>query len=227
VEGCDAIVSVRDLTIQHRMEEALGRSLLEKETLLREVHHRVKNNLQIISSLLTLQSRTLEEGKGRDALSDAVNRVRSLAYVHQLLYGTEHLSRVDVADYARALGGFLVGALEPSARLELDVHRVEVPIDTAVPCGLLLNELLTNALKHGREADGTVRLRVEIRPESDAFLVVVSDHGPGFPENPGSNGSLGMQLVRNLGRQLRATVALTSEGGAVARVRVPLASPPH
>ncbi len=215
-----AIVAVRDLTERRRMEEALTASLHEKETLLREVHHRVKNNLQIVSSLLTMQAQGAEGGV-RGALEDAVTRVRSMAYVHQQLYGTDHFSSVDLGDYARTLARSLVTS--PDVRLAFDLDAVEVPIDVAIPCGLLLNELLTNALKHGRSADGTCSVTVRVRSEGALFVLAVSDEGPGLPPGAaeGRSGSLGMQLVRTLTRQVRGRVEMNSQGGASVSLRIP------
>jgi PAS domain S-box-containing protein len=121
-----AILAVRDLTERHRMEAALTRSLREKDTLLREVHHRVKNNLQIVSSLLTLQADGMEPSAARDALAETVMRVRSMSYVHQQLYGTEDVVGVDVGAYARTLVTALQGSLDPRARVDFTLGTVAV-----------------------------------------------------------------------------------------------------
>jgi two-component sensor histidine kinase len=220
-----AILSVRDLTERQRMEEALTRSLHEKDTLLREVHHRVKNNLQIVSSLLTMQAQNLGDGPAAGALTEAVHRVRSMAFVHRQLYGTDHLARVDLGAYAQALGQSLVSSLDPAATVAFAVEPVEVAVDTAVPCGLVLNELLTNALKHGRSPDGSCHLRVEVRGDGDGFVLSVGDRGPGFAPRSAAPTSLGMQLIRTLGRQVRGKVEMVNEGGAVVRIRVPFDQP--
>jgi PAS domain S-box-containing protein len=220
------ILAVRDLTERHRMESALQRSLREKDTLLREVHHRVKNNLQIVSSLLTLQSDGMERGPARDALDETVLRVRSMAYVHQQLYGTENVDGVDFGAYARTLATALQGSLDPRARLAFAVEPVEVAIDVAVPCGLILNELLTNALKHGRSADGTCTLHVDVAPADADLVLVVRDAGPGMPDTARSSTSLGMQLVRSLTRQLRGRIDFLNDGGSRVTLRVPLPAKP-
>jgi PAS domain S-box-containing protein len=220
-----AIVAVRDLTERYAMEAALTRSLREKDTLLREVHHRVKNNLQIVSSLLTLQAEGLQDGTARAALGDTVFRVRSMSYVHQQLYGTDHLDAVDLGDYARTLCVALQGSLDPRATLSFDLHRVEIAIDDAVPCGLILNELITNALKHGRSPDGACRLAVSVRPEGDDVVVVVADQGPGLQTAAPAPSSLGMQLVRSLTRQLRGRLEYAAESGTRATLRVPARRP--
>jgi PAS domain S-box-containing protein len=217
-----AILAVRDLTERHRMEAALTQSLREKETLLREVHHRVKNNLQIVSSLLTLQGETLADARAREAIVEMVDRVRSMSLVHQQLYGSENLYGVDLGDYALTLGRHLKSSLAPDATLSFATERVEVAIDVAVPCGLILNELVTNALKHGRAADGRCAISVVVRASNDTFSLVVADEGPGFSETPTNATSLGMQLIRSLARQLRGALEFASEGGARVSITVPI-----
>ncbi len=218
-----AILSVRDLTERRRMEAALTTSLREKETLLREVHHRVKNNLQIVSSLLALQSANVEGTAAQAALEETVHRVRSMALVHQQLYDTANLSSIDFGDYARTLTTLLLSSLDPSTELTIEADKVEVSVEQAVPCGLILNELVTNALKHGRSVDGRCRLRLAVRAAGNGFSMSIADSGPGFPSEPAQASSLGVQLVRALVRQLRARSVIESDGGARVTVHVPLA----
>jgi two-component sensor histidine kinase len=226
-----AILAVRDLTERHRMEEALARSLREKETLLREVHHRVKNNLQIVSSLLTLQAEGLEQGTARDALTSSVYRVRSMSYVHQQLHNTDDPDSVELSAYARTLCTSLQSSLDPSAELAFALERVEVSIDQAIPVGLVLNELITNALKHGRSPDGRCRLFVEVRPHEGGAFVAITDDGPGFVP-PRASSSLGMQLVRTLSRQVRGKLDIAKggttrpDGGVLSGARTTLWMPP-
>ena len=218
-----AILAVRDLSERHAMEAAITRSLREKETLLKEVHHRVKNNLQIVSSLLTLQSETVADPTAQGALREMVLRVRSMSLVHQQLYGTEHLERIDFGDYACALGRFLHGSLEPAANFQYETERVEITVDTAVPCGLILNELVTNALKHGRSKDGTVTVRIGVQAFPEHFVMTVADKGRGLMgTSPPTSATLGFDLVRTLTRQIRARMDIAHEGGAVFRMHVPL-----
>ncbi len=207
------IVAVRDLTERHRIEQALTRSLEEQRTLLSEVHHRVKNNLQIVSSLLALQSRGLPDGAPRDALRDLENRVRAMALVHEQIYATPSLSRVNLGAYARALVQHLQSLLDPRASLQLAADAVEVAVDQAVPCGLLLNELVTNALKHGRSADGRCAITVSIAARDGGVALSVADAGPGIGPSAPRPGSLGFALVRSLTRQLRATLSVQGEAG--------------
>jgi two-component sensor histidine kinase len=215
-----AILAVRDLTERRRMEEALKRSVEEKETLLREVHHRVKNNLQIVSSLVALQAERLAPGPPREALSQMVFRVLSMAKVHQQLYGTEHFERVDLGGYARSLAESLQSSLAPDSLLVCDTEPVEATIDVAVPAGLILNELLTNAFKHGRIED-RCEAHVSLHAAGDGFVLAVRDRGPGFDAQRQRGGSLGMLLLRQLSRQLRAQLEFRSELGTEVFLRVP------
>ncbi len=145
-----AIIAVRDLTERHRMEAAVAQSLREKETLLKEIHHRVKNNLQIISSLFMLQVEQMPSPEARQLLEERVQRVRSMALIHQQIYGGDSLERIDLAIYTSQLASSLQNALAPDAGLRLETEPIEVTVEHAVPLGLILNELITNAFKTGR-----------------------------------------------------------------------------
>ncbi len=217
----------------HQMEAALKQSLEEKDTMLKEIHHRVKNNLQMVSSLLTLQMDQVGDPVTRDHLAEGVRRVRSMALIHQHLYGAASLERVDLGAYARALADALRLTLAPTARVRTDVQSLEVPVDRAVPICLLLNELLTNALKYGTpepanraaDAEWDVRLVVEeVAGPPRALRLGVHDRGPGLPANFRLHGhaSLGLQLVTTLARQVRATVSSRTDRGAVFEVLAPL-----
>ena len=221
------------LAEQLRMEEALHSSLREKETLLKEVHHRVKNNLQIVSSLLMLQMDQFEEPKLRQALAETVHRVRSMALIHQQLYGAESLGRIDLHAYAKQLTHSLHGALAPTCRLQVEAASVEVTVEHAVPIGLLLNELITNALKYGtkRPEAATPPAAIDGRPDVVVTIVrrggeielSVRDWGPGLPPDVqlGRTSSRGLQLVQTLTHQLRGKLSVTSDRGATFRIVFP------
>ncbi len=216
------LAGVDDVSVRLAAEAQVTRSLREKETLLKEIHHRVKNNLQIISSLLMLQSEQMPSDEARRLLGESVFRVRSMALVHQQLYGVESLERIDFGEYARALAESLRAGLAPDLRLEVAVDVVEVNIELAVPLGLVLNELVTNALKYGRPRgerssprESSPDVRVELRAHGSALVATVADRGPGLPVgfDPKRATTLGMQLVRTLARQLRAELSFSSEWG--------------
>jgi PAS domain S-box-containing protein len=216
--------SFADITAQVAGRDLLRQSLREKETLLKEVHHRVKNNLQIISSLLALQADAAAPALTRPLLESAA-RVRSMALIHQQLYLADDLGHIDLGAYARSVARELVGTLAPDAHADVDADPVTVTVDEAVPCGLVLNELLTNALKHGRSADGSARVAVTLRDHGDRYDLTVRDHGPGLPadfdlQRAGDATSLGMKLILSLVRQLRAELSFHTDDGAWVAVRV-------
>jgi two-component sensor histidine kinase/sensor domain CHASE-containing protein len=210
-------------------EQAVVRSLREKEVLLKEIHHRVKNNLQIISSLLMLQSDHVPDEAARKGLRESVFRVRSMALVHQQLYGVESLARIDLADYARALTATLQGGLAPWAKVDVVADQpAELSIELAVPLALILNELITNALKYGVAPAASPRppegdIRVDVRSTADDVTIVVRDVGPGLPEGFSVKRSrtLGLQLVNALLKQVRGTIEIQAEGGATFTIRCP------
>jgi PAS domain S-box-containing protein len=225
------IVTVRDMTETWEQEEALRGALEDKNTLLRELYHRVKNNLQLIISLFNLQVRSLPDDQARQALVDAAGRVRAMALVHERLYQSGSLSSIRLDGYVSELCAELAGAAAAPQRgiaVRAEAVPLEVGLDVAVPLGLLLNELVTNSLKHafpeGRH--GTVRVRLE-HVDAGRVRLTVSDDGVGLPPDRTSRPTLGLKLVSALSDQLRAEFTLDNRDGAVATLefRVP-GSPP-
>ena len=185
--------------------DELESALREKTSLLQEVHHRVKNNLQIISSLFALQTEHLPPESPREPFIEAMRRVRAIALTHEMLYGMESLAQIDLGDYARHLCDVLRSTIAGDSRIDVLSDPVFVTPVQGVPAGLILNELITNALKYGRGVDGTPpHVQVTIRAASDGFTLAVRDHGPGLPEsfNLASSKRLGLTMVRALSRQL-------------------------
>ena len=219
------VVAFMEITERKRTEAVLRETLLEKESLLKEIHHRVKNNLQIISSLLRLQSNQIDDSSGKAALLDMQNRVRSMALIHEHLYRSEHLAAVDLPNYLRQLCNqlFRVLVLTPDRiRLLLDLAPLNLEIDQAIPCGLLVNELVTNAFKHAFPEGSGGEVRVELRayPEGSGWLLRVADNGVGLPPDldPGNLTSLGLKLVADLSRQLGGRLTIGAGPGAVFEV---------
>lgn len=220
-----AVGIIRDITIRKRDEEILRVSLHEKEVLLKEVHHRVKNNLQVISSLLRLEAARSKQPATRETLRDMQGRIRSMALLHETIYRSANIARVDLAVYLTNLSTQLFRSLvtHPGLiRLKLNLASASVDIDQAIPCGLLLNELLTNALKHGFPDGRAGEVRVEFQPVGGAgeLRLRVSDSGIGLPPDFAEKrqGSLGLQLVSDLSRQLGGKLEARSESGAVFEV---------
>jgi len=200
-------------------EERIRASLAEKEVLLKEIHHRVKNNMQVISSLVALQAAELGDAAMRSVLGDVTHRVRSMALVHEKLYQSADLARVEFAEYAKSLLNYLwrsYGRAAAGIRLTLDMEPVSLSVNAAVPCGLILNELVTNALKHAfsGSSDGELTVSLGAAPPGRVRLCV-RDNGRGLPEGLDwrKARSLGLRLVQMLAGQLHAEVQVKSDAG--------------
>lgn len=214
-----------DFIERYRIDKALRASLSERDALLKELHHRVKNNLQVITSLLEMQARQVAEPEALSALVGSRNRVRAIAAIHEMLYQSGSLSRVDLGDYSRRLVQQVVAVYEQESRVKVAVAGDEVIVELtrAVPFGLLLNELVSNACKHAfSTAEGT--LTVDLARNNGHIHLRVSDTGIGLPKefNERTVTTLGVQLVRMLTKQLDGTVSFTSNGGTTVDVRVPM-----
>ncbi|MCX7655407.1 MAG: transporter substrate-binding domain-containing protein [Treponemataceae bacterium] len=215
---------IRDITEEYQVRQALTFSLREKETLLKEIHHRVKNNMQIISSLLQLQKDSIEDTELRGRIEETQQRIRTMAQVHELLYHSEQLSSIDIADYISKLFTELsMTYYEVAHRVHctLDLQPAELSIDTAIPLGLIVNELVSNAFKHAYQGrpEGEFRLTFYRKGEG-RFCLEVRDDGPGLPENWASQHgqSLGLTLVHALVQQLRGTMAIVNRGGTLIQI---------
>ncbi len=208
-----------DISERRRAEEIVQASLREKETLLREIHHRVKNNMQVISSLLNLQSAHIADGEARRMLREGQLRIRSMALIHEKLYRARDLSKIEFASYLKSLAAYLFEffKVDPArVRLVTEFEDVRLDINTAVPCGLLVNELVSNALKHAFPGDRKGSVRVDLRREGDGALTLrVTDDGVGFPESVDFRRaeSFGLQIVGLLAEQLDASIALDTKKG--------------
>jgi PAS domain S-box-containing protein len=209
----------RDITERKRAEERIKASLKEKEVLLQEIHHRVKNNLQIVSSLLYLQAARTKHPGAVSALTESRNRVRSMALIHERLYQSPNLASVDMGEYTRNLVSDLQHShrtADSAVRLTLNIGDIPLCINEAIPCGLIINELVSNALKHafpeGRTGEVTIQLT---RGDDDTFILLVSDNGVGFPEYVDfrNSPSLGLTLINSLVEQLGGTIQLDRRDG--------------
>lgn len=226
-----AAAIAEDVTEEHlanaamsRARDEIQRSLAEKSVLLREIHHRVKNNLQVVSSLLYLQSATVVDPTVRRMFDESRNRILTMAYIHETLYQSDDLNRVDFGSYIRKLVGGIAAsyaALAPNVAIDADIDPTHLDLDAAVPCGLLVNELVTNALKYGFPDGRAGRVRVTFRRVDDGHELIVSDDGVGLPESANEAPSLGLKLVRTLAEQLRASVRIERSAGTTFCVRLP------
>jgi len=221
------VMVARDLTESREGEERLRASLREKEVLIREIHHRVKNNLQIIASMLNLQTGCISDDYSRLALRDSQNRIRTLALVHEKLYSSGDVSQIAVKDFIGDLTSSLFRLLSAASlpvALRLDLADVSLDLDAVIPLALILNELLSNSLQHafpdGREGE----IAVVLGPASTSRLeLVVADDGVGLPGKLDyrETETLGLQLVCLLTTQLGGTIKLDTHGGTVFTIEFP------
>jgi two-component sensor histidine kinase len=213
-----AMNSVMETEIASQLEQ-LKASLAEKDTLLKEIHHRVKNNLQIISSLISLQANKISDPMQRRLFQDTRDRVKSMALVHEKLYQSKDLGRVEMAEYARQLMNDLFqinGAAASKIQLRLELEPVLVPVDVAIPCGLILNELTTNAISHAYDGRSSGEISVQLLTSSpETVQLTFADDGRGFSPQQDwrSADTLGLQLVRMLTDQLQGTINMINGRG--------------
>jgi PAS domain S-box-containing protein len=207
-----------DITARKIAENQLKSSLKEKEVLLKEIHHRVKNNLQVISSLLRLQAGYIKDEEALDIFKDSQNRVRAMAMIHENLYQSTDLARIEFSDYISNLTNNLIRcySVNRNINIKLNIDRVLLRIDTAIPCGLIINELVSNSLKHAFHENQTGEISIEFLDLSQGkYSLSVSDNGIGFQEDielPKKH-SLGLQLVWNLVEQLEGSIAYQAKSG--------------
>jgi PAS domain S-box-containing protein len=211
--------SITDISARKRAEEQIKNSLQEKETLLKEIHHRVKNNLQIISSLLYLQSSALGDPVARQALRESQDRVQSMGLVHEQLYRSSNFSALDFGEHLKELAANIAGsygAMNPRVRVETELESVAVDLDLAITVSLIFNEILTNAFKHAfpRERAGKIEVAFH-RDGSNNLVLRVSDDGVGLPKNLDweTAPSLGLKIVRNLTEQIHGELYAQSAAG--------------
>lgn len=211
-EGMMVLSSIVDISDRKQKEMRIQEALKEKDLLLGEIHHRVKNNLQIVHSLLSLQSSMISDESIRSMLVDSQNRIQSMALIHQTLYQSNNFARVDFGDFLEALVPTLISAYAYSGKnIQVDIHAdsVYLPINSAIPCGLLINELITNALKHAftESAEGQITVSLSIL-EDKKMQLIVSDNGVGIAEELNLNAieTLGLRLVNLLSQQLNGSL---------------------
>jgi PAS domain S-box-containing protein len=207
-EGEMVLSAIVDISDRKQKEERIQAALKEKDTLLGEIHHRVKNNLQVVHSLLDLQSDLVTDEKILGILRESQNRIRSMALIHQTLYESKDFVQVDFSNFLETLAPTLISSYGvDSDRVTLSIDAVEVllPINAAIPCGLVVNELISNALKHAFRDGRTGTISIELAPEPDGrAMLSVSDDGVGIPPdlNLAQSTTLGLQLVTLLTDQL-------------------------
>jgi PAS domain S-box-containing protein len=221
-----------DISDRKAAEQQLRTSLSEKEVLLKEVHHRVKNNLQIISSLLNLQAQATPAPEAARALRDSQSRIHSMSLIHEQLYRSDNLASIDFAEYVRELTTHVsrsVGAATRDVSVRVDVQPTPLSIELAVPCGMIVNELVTNAMEHAFPDGRSGEIRVGFRSYDRRLELTVCDNGVGLTplDDKGDAQSLGLKVVRALAEQIGGTLQLKHHDGTQCTVEFEAAVPKH
>ncbi len=222
-----------EVTERRRAEALIRTALEEKKTLLEEIHHRVKNNLQIVSSLLQLQCDFVKNEEDRAMFAESQNRVRTMAMVHERLYRSQNLASINFGEHVRDLANMLASTYRQAAvqiQVFTEAESVSLQLETAIPAGLIVNELVSNALKHAFPDGRRGTLKVSLHsPTPGQLLLSVQDDGVGFP--PGFDWdqarSLGLRMVHDLARQIRGTLEVRQNGGTTFALSFPVAKPRH
>jgi PAS domain S-box-containing protein len=216
--SANAIVFCTDLTLMKRAEAELARSAAEKEAMRKEIHHRVKNNLQVICSLLRIQSSHIEDPVLRDIFSESESRIHAMALVHNELYACDELACISMQQFMESLALRLAAKHHPQAAVTVDAGDVTVSIAASIPCGLLLNELLLNCLKHAYAPGAKGGIRVSMQREGKRITLQVADNGKGLPPgfDPATAQTMGMTLIMTLVQQLKGSLRLDTHGGTSA-----------
>ena len=227
-EGKMVLSAIVDISDRKQMEQRIHAALAEKDILLGEIHHRVKNNLQVVNSLLDLQIDRITDGAVRDMLRESQNRIKSMALIHQTLYESKDFVEVDFSNFLDSMAPTLVSSYGiDSDRIALSVDAVEVqlPIHAAIPCGLVVNELISNALKHAFPDGERGEIRINLEQDGEKWAILtVSDNGIGIPETVDltQTGTLGLQLVTLLADQLGGTIDLNRRNPTRFVLRFPI-----
>ncbi|MDG2440497.1 MAG: histidine kinase dimerization/phosphoacceptor domain -containing protein, partial [Crocinitomicaceae bacterium] len=216
-EVAEISLVAHDVSDKRKSNMEIIESLKEKEVLLKEIHHRVKNNLQVISSILNLQSSFVKDENTLGILQESRNRIRSMAIIHENLYRTEDFSSINFADYLQNLTANLIATyrIHDQVILNSDLDNIDLILDQAIPCGLLVNELITNSLKYAWRSGEKGTITMELKEEKGFVQLFIGDNGVGLPakfEDMNSD-TLGLQLVVTLVEQLDGELAVDSDNG--------------
>jgi PAS domain S-box-containing protein len=207
----------RDITQRREMEKKLEKALEDKEILMKEIHHRVKNNLMMISSLLNIQSHYIKDQEVKDIFAESQNRANSMALLHQELYESGDMNDIELSEYLRSLSTEIMhsyNSKNKSVDLTLDLEQGTIDVDRAIPIGLIATETIINSFKHAFP-EGNGKILIKFYKENDSFVLIISDNGVGFPENLDfrSQGNMGMMLINGLINQIDGSIDMNRENG--------------
>ena len=220
------VVVDSDITAGKKMQKLIETSLKEKDVLLKEIHHRVKNNLQIIISLLNLQTGYIKDEVTLKAVKDGQSRVRSMALVHEKFYQSDELSEIDFAEYIEKLCHFIYqsyGDKTDRIHLQISGDKIGLDMDTAMPCGLLVNEIVSNSYKYAFPNQEKGTIQIDFKKNDNKIILFIQDNGVGFPEEYDleKSESLGMQLIQALTSQLDGDLVVSRENGTSFKISFP------
>ena len=220
------VVVDSDITAGKTMQKLIEISLKEKDVLLKEIHHRVKNNLQIIISLLNLQTGYIKDEVTLKAVKDGQSRVRSMALVHEKFYQSDELSEIDFAEYIEKLCHFIYqsyGDKTDRIHLQISGDKIGLDMDTAMPCGLLVNEIVSNSYKYAFPNQEKGTIQIDFKKNDNKIILFIQDNGVGFPEEYDleKSESLGMQLIQALTSQLDGDLVVSRENGTSFKISFP------
>ena len=212
------LLAIEDITERKKAEELIKRSLAEKDVLMKEINHRVKNNMAVVSSLLRLQSNKVEDEHYKAMFNDSINRINTMASIHEKLCQSEDLSKIIFSDYIKDMVNNIFKSYGLSSRIKLivDVEEIILDIDASIPCGLIVNELITNSMKYAFPEGKEGEIRVSLcKNDKDEIELTVGDNGVGMPEGLDFRNadSLGLTLVNALVKQLEGKMELNKEKG--------------
>lgn len=219
---------VRDITERKTADQKIKNSLHEKELLLKEIHHRVKNNLQVISSLLFLQAQHFDNEEAEELFRISQNRVRTMALIHEKLYQSEDLASIDFSVYIKGLVAVLdesFGSYTKNINIEVAAEKIYLDINRAIPCGLIINELVTNSMKHAFEKIENGFIRIELNSDKENYSLIIHDNGKGIKlsTNIEESNSLGLRIVESLVQQLNGNLTLENAEGTKFIIKFPVA----
>lgn len=208
--------SLKNKRLIENQKQIIENSLIEKDSLLKEIHHRVKNNLQVVSSLLSIQTKNTRSKSAINALEEGKSRVKAMALIHQKLYQNEDLSVIKMQEYIESLSASIQSVYKKRGfkiTMHIKAHSAELDVDRAIPIGLILNELISNSFKYGFEGEKTGNIYIQLKEENGHFFFDYKDDGIGLPEgfNVESSGSMGLNLIRRLANQLRSILNVDTD----------------
>jgi two-component sensor histidine kinase len=214
----------RDITESKRYQEELERTIAEKEMLMRETYHRVKNNLSVLQSLLRLQHKEVSDKMAREKLRETEDRVRSMSLIHEQLSRSANLKNIDLTEYLRSLISKLSAsykAEESGITVNLDCPPLDIDVNLIIPIGLIINELVTNAFKYAFP-DGDGEIGIAVAEDDESYSIRITDNGVGMPEGLDiyRTSSLGLQIVTSLVTQLKAALTLETDGGTIFTLKI-------